>query len=75
MNAPMNQSAEQSVWCDACSDYRTAANRCPECGGPLPVEDEARVGDSAPWHFWLVVAALAGYLLWRLVQGVWWLVA
>ena len=27
---------------------------------------------SVPWHFWLLVAALAFYLGWRLVQGVLW---
>lgn len=23
----------------------------------------------APWHFWVLVAATAGYLLWRVIQG------
>ncbi len=27
----------------------------------------------APWHFWVLVAALALYLGWRLIQGVAWL--
>ncbi|MGI9606420.1 MAG: hypothetical protein ACR2P0_09815 [Acidimicrobiales bacterium] len=26
-----------------------------------------------PWHFWVIVVALAGYLLWRLIVGVGWL--
>jgi len=26
------------------------------------------VGKSAPWHFWLLVVALAGYLAWRVVD-------
>jgi len=71
----MDKSAEESVWCDACSAYRPAAPSCAECGHSLLDADQRRVGDSAPWHFWVMVAALAGYLLWRLVQGIWWLVA
>ena len=70
----MEQSAGPSLWCDTCSAYRPSGDRCPECGRELDSEDGPRVGDSAPWHFWLVVAALAGYLLWRLAEGVWWLV-
>lgn len=26
----------------------------------------------APWHFWLLVAAVVVYLGWRLIQGVGW---
>jgi len=36
-------------------------------------EEAATVGQSAPWHFWLVVVALAGYLIWRFVDFVAWL--
>ncbi len=63
-----------TTWCDHCSAYREGEITCAQCGhefsgeGPAPTE-------SAPWHFWLVVIALAGYLLWRLIQGVGWLVA
>lgn len=32
------------------------------------------VGQSAPWHFWLVVVALAGYLIWRFVDFIAWLI-
>ncbi|MCB1028088.1 MAG: hypothetical protein KDB24_10030 [Microthrixaceae bacterium] len=32
-------------------------------------EDSGRV---APWHFWVMVVALAIYLGWRLVQGIMW---
>jgi hypothetical protein len=35
-------------------------------------DEDARV--RAPWHFWLLVAALVLYLGWRLVQGIGWLV-
>ena len=36
-------------------------------------EEAATVGQSAPWHFWLVVVALAAYMLWRFVSFVLWL--
>ncbi len=26
-----------------------------------------------PWHFWLLLAAVVGYLAWRAIQGVGWL--
>ena len=71
------------VWCDSCSSYHDAASgpddgTCPACGAVLTAveHEEARtVGQSAPWHFWIVVVALAGYLLWRLVDGIIWLVS
>lgn len=59
---------------------------CPTCGGVVtdargpdsdfkdsPSDEEQRtVGQSAPWHFWIVVAMLAAYLLWRAIVGVMW---
>jgi len=77
------------AWCDSCSAYHdpTESDVCPSCGGvvtasaplhmpeshgtEMPVET---VGQSAPWHFWIVVVALAAYLLWRAVDAVIWLV-
>jgi len=38
---------------------------------PGPPAGEERV--RAPWHFWLLVAAVVIYLGWRVVQGVDWL--
>ena len=35
-----------------------------------PREDEEQ---KIPWHFWLLVAAVAIYLGWRLIQGIGWL--
>jgi len=62
------------TWCDACNAYRAvddeSGSACPECAADLSATEEGRVGDSAPWHFWLVVIALALYLGWRLIQGV-----
>lgn len=71
-------------WCDSCSAYRAPtaldAGSCSTCGGVVTdamphthgEDDAPTVGQSAPWHFWIVVAALAAYLLWRLVVGVMW---
>jgi hypothetical protein len=43
------------------------------------VDDGSRAepGDDAPgapWHFWLMVAAITLYLGWRLLQGIGWVV-
>lgn len=70
-------------WCGPCQRYFAptalgADGACPACGeaaeGPhLPTgageepeapEEELR----APWHFWLMVAATALYVGWRIVQ-------
>ena len=67
-------SADAATWCDNCSAYRDGGTVCAECGHAFPEAAESG-GGSAPWHFWLIVIALAGYLLWRLIQGIWWLVA
>jgi len=69
------------TWCDTCSEYRSSVaiddhTCCASCGEPIaehgPGDDgeTATVGQNAPWHFWLVVAALAGYLIWRFVDFV-----
>jgi hypothetical protein len=34
--------------------------------GPPGSDDGDR---GAPWHFWVLVAVTAGYLLWRVIQG------
>ena len=72
-------------WCDPCSEFHASADldggRCPSCGDTMTAEhpppdaseDAPTVGQSAPWHFWLVVVALAGYLLWRFVEFIAWL--
>ncbi len=69
-------------WCDSCSAYHAPTaldgGSCPTCGGvvtdntPHDHEDDRTVGQSAPWHFWIVVVALAAYLLWRAIVGVMW---
>lgn len=76
--------ADQAMpWCETCSAYREPAAEgrgsvSLDCGheierGDAP-NDPDIVGSSAPWHFWVMVAMLAAYLLWRLVQAVFWLV-
>lgn len=42
--------------------------------GPAASADVAAVDDEvrAPWHFWVMVAGVAAYLGWRLVQGIFW---
>gem|GEM_PF-223415 len=73
--------AEPMPWCDECSDYHAptalADGACPTCGGSVEDghadENQPTVGQSAPWHFWVVVVLLAAYLLWRLVGLVIWI--
>lgn len=75
-------------WCEDCSRFYTPptlspAGDCP-AGHHVAAPDEPRVLQSGaapreddqqkiPWHFWVLVIAVAVYLGWRLVQGVGWL--
>lgn len=61
-------------WCEPCSRYLAVSTleedgTCPECGNVL-AEPESK--HKVPWHFWVMVAAVALYLGWRLVQGILW---
>jgi len=63
-----------------------ADGSCPKCRTKLDVslpeghdheielteEERAKVAEAAkiPWHFWVMVAATALYLGWRVIQGV-----
>lgn len=76
-------------WCEDCSRFYTPSTLdesgdCPEGhhvadpgGGAGIVQSaaEPREDDTvkAPWHFWLLVAAVVLYLGWRLIQGIGWL--
>jgi hypothetical protein len=76
-------------WCEDCSRFYTpstlsSAGDCPE-GHHVADPDHSSVQQShaepreeerqkVPWHFWLLVIALAIYLGWRLVQGIGWLI-
>ncbi|MEZ5322580.1 MAG: hypothetical protein R2698_11020 [Microthrixaceae bacterium] len=46
---------------------------CPEGHHVAEPPDPDEEGGKVPWHFWLLVIALAIYLGWRLVQGIEWL--
>jgi hypothetical protein len=65
----------------------TETGACPDCGqllekpvGPtitaknLNIKELAGVDQKVPWHFKLMVGALALYLGWRVVQLIVWLV-
>ena len=66
-------------WCDDCDVYLapntvTPEGACPTCDHPVDAADvKTPPPVRAPWHFWLMVVALVGYLGWRLVDGVIWL--
>ena len=66
-------------WCDHCSKYHppTALDdgACPACGeqvdladGESPDAPDEIVGETAPWHFWVVVVLLIAYIVWRIVD-------
>lgn len=76
-------------WCETCSKFWTPTSvgsngACPDCGRVLdapPVITAKNVNvrklageDKVPWHFKLMVGALAVYLGWRVIQLVIWLV-
>ena len=69
-------------WCEDCSRFLTptsmgADGTCPSCGRalePASTVTTATKPKGAPWHFKLMVVAVCGYLGWRLVQGIDWLV-
>ncbi|CAN5816781.1 hypothetical protein BH24ACT3_BH24ACT3_06270 [soil metagenome] len=73
-------------WCEECSRFYNPNSvesdaTCPRCGRPLARASREGgaeadpVGDQpvrAPWHFWVLVAAVVTYLGWRALQGVGW---
>lgn len=66
-------------WCDHCDRYLapntvTAEGTCPTCEETVDSADlDAQAPIKAPWHFWVMVAALVGYLGWRVIDGMIWL--
>jgi hypothetical protein len=69
-------------WCEGCSKYLTptsvsAEGTCPACGRPVgEIEQRAQevvAEEGTPWHFKLLVGAVAAYLLWRAIQMIGWL--
>ena len=71
-------------WCETCSKYLTptglhADGTCPTCGRTV-ADNQPQLSDSAvvaeertPWHFKLLIGAVAVYLVWRLIQMIGWL--
>jgi hypothetical protein len=72
-------------WCDECARFYDERQlgpdgTCTHCGAVITRPAEAEGGDKAeedeggrvPWHFWLLAAALAIYLGFRLIQGISW---
>jgi len=62
-------------WCEPCGRFyspNTLSNdgMCPNAHHVADPQQAAKV----PWHFWLLLTALAIYLGWRVVQGVLWIV-
>lgn len=47
---------------------------CPDCGLPVSVGEHGEAHKiqrrDVPWHFWVGVVAVVGYLGWRFMQGV-----
>jgi len=75
-------------WCETCSRYWTPSSlrpgaECPTCGrviartaggaeGPAPGGAATDEAPPVPWHFKLLLVAVALYLAFRAVQGVVW---
>lgn len=72
------------AFCESCNKWREPNTvmpdgSCPRCGTVIdagaPTSEQvqaqaAQVNAKIPWHFWLMVAATALYLGWRVIQGV-----
>jgi hypothetical protein len=67
-------------WCETCDRHYNPSSVAPDgtcvtCGSFIGDEDPAAEEHTkAPWHFWLLVAALVAYLGWRLIEVVAWAV-
>jgi len=66
-------------WCEECAKFWTPTSlsregACPSCGRVVAAPSDAEPVPKAPWHFKLMVAAVIGYLVWRVVQLFGWFV-
>ena len=64
-------------WCDDCARFYNpntldADGNCPD-GHTVADPDAEAEQVKAPWHFWLLVIAIAVYLGWRAIEGLIWL--
>lgn len=62
-------------WCEPCGRFYSpntlsSDGTCPNSHHVADPQEATKV----PWHFWLLLIALAIYLGWRVVQGVLWIV-
>ncbi len=80
---PSGPSSHQCVpvpWCETCDRFYNPRSLAPDgtcmtCGRFIAdPDDEKETSGKAPWHFWILVAALVLYLGWRLVQVIIWAV-
>ena len=60
-------------WCDPCGRFYNpntlrADGTCPTCETKLAEPSDPNDPQKAPWHFWLLFAAVAIYLGWRFIQ-------
>lgn len=66
-------------YCDNCDRFLnpntlTATGDCPDCDEHVADPVEAAEPITTPWHFKLLVAGVCGYLGWRLVELIDWLI-
>ena len=70
-------------WCDTCDRFLSPSTvqvdgACPTCGHPVAGGPPATAPRGRlrrlPWHVKLLLAVLAMYLTFRLIQGIDWLV-
>ncbi|MSO79701.1 MAG: hypothetical protein EXQ79_08855 [Acidimicrobiia bacterium] len=67
-------------WCTHCDRFLSPSTvrtdgTCPTCGKPADVESgRARRLRAIPWHIKLLIVVFGVYLLYRLGQGIDWLI-
>ena len=65
--------------CASCDQYLApnavaSDGSCPTCGEQVEVTTQARKEAKIPWHFWLVLIAASGYIGFRAIEGIGWLI-
>lgn len=61
-------------WCEGCARFYNPNSlnpdgTCRECGRKIEAPASVVERNRVPWHFWVLLAAAAGYLGWRAIQG------
>ena len=81
MPVPEQIQSFPGAFCEPCNKWRKpnallANGSCPRCGtqldenaGAVAASAKAQDAPKIPWHFWVMVAATALYLGWRVFQG------